>query len=497
MNLVVVSNRLPFAFSRDESGELSVEPGGGGLVTALKPILRNRGGRWIGWTGATDEEVPNAAAHFAGSVRQHGYEIVPVGLSAAERDLYYYGFSNEVLWPLFHDMPSHCNFKPEYWTSYQAVNRKFAEVAAEGLGREDFIWVHDYQLLTMARELRALGVTSRLAMFLHTPFPPSDLFIKLPWRFPLLEAMLDFDLVGFQTLRDRRNFLQCVRVLMRPSSITGKGAVVGLRAQGKELRVGAFPISIDPAEFEQRARQTDVIAKRQKIREDAGGRRIVLGIDRLDYTKGLPDKLEAFRTMLQRYPELRGQVTLIQVIIPSREDIPRYQQSKMDIERLIGEINGQFTREGWAPIHYIYRSLDGPRLPAYYLAADVALVTPLKDGMNLVAKEYCATRIDGGGALVLSEFAGAAAQLQKGAYLVNPFDVEGVAAALARALTAEEQERRKRMRRMRRAVKHADIYRWLDAFLRAAVSRELADFPVVEEYLPAAQAEFVPEKAGE
>ncbi len=497
MNLVVVSNRLPFAFSRDESGELSVEPGSGGLVTALKPILRNRRGRWIGWTGATEDEVPNPSAHFAGSARRHGYEIVPVNLSTEERDLYYYGFSNEVLWPLFHDVPSHCNFKPEYWMAYQSVNRKFAQIAAKGLGGGDFIWVHDYQLLTMARELRSLGVTSRLAVFLHTPFPPSDLFLKLPWRFPLLEAMLDFDLVGFQTLRDRRNFLQCVRLLMRPASINGKGAVVGLRVQGKELRVGAFPISIDPAEFEQRAREGDVIAKRQKIREDAGGRKIVLGIDRLDYTKGLPDKLEAFRTLLQRYPELRGQVTLIQVVIPSREDIPRYQQIKMDIERLIGEINGQFTREGWAPIHYIYRSLDGPRLPAYYLAADVALVTPLKDGMNLVAKEYCATRIDGGGALVLSEFAGAAAQLQKGAYLVNPFDVEGVAAALARALTADESERRKRMRRMRRAVKQADIYRWLDLFLRAAVSRQLSDFPVVEEYLPAAQPEVVSDEARE
>jgi trehalose 6-phosphate synthase/phosphatase len=493
MNLVVVSNRLPFSLSRDESGALTVEPGSGGLVTALRPILRNRGGRWIGWTGATDEEVPDPAAHFAGSARAYGYEIVPVSLSAEERDLYYYGFSNEVLWPLFHDMPSHCNFKPEYWASYQSVSQKFAQVAARGVGQDDFIWVHDYQLLTMARELRALKVTSRLALFLHTPFPPLDLFLKLPWRFPLLEAMLDFDLVGFQTLRDRRNFLQCVRLLLQPASVAGHGAVVLLRAQAKELRVGAFPISIDPSEFERRASEGEVVAKRQKIRDDAGGRKIVLGIDRLDYTKGLPNKLEAFRTMLHRYPELRGQVTLIQVVVPSREDIPRYQQIKMDIERLIGEINGQFTREGWAPIHYIYRSLDGPRLPAYYLAADVALVTPLKDGMNLVAKEYCATRIDGGGALVLSEFAGAAAQLQTGAYLVNPFDVEGVASTLARALTADESERRRRMRRMRRAIKQADIYRWLDSFLRAAVSRRLSDFPLVSEYLPAAETQVVPD----
>jgi trehalose 6-phosphate synthase len=227
-----------------------------------------------------------------------------------------------------------------------------------------------------------------------------------------------------------------------------------------------------------------VARKKKEILARVPGRKIILGVDRLDYTKGIPQKLEAFRILLSRFEHLRERVTLLQVVVPSREDIPRYRDHKTSIERLVGQINGQFTRSGWVPIQYIYRSLEGPRLPAYYLAADVALVTPLKDGMNLVAKEYCATRADEQGALVLSEFAGAAEQLQKGAFLVNPFDVEGVAAALEGALRLSPEEQRSRMRRLRRSVKEYDIFRWVDEFLDAAISRDLSDFPKLEEYMP-------------
>lgn len=516
MSLVVVSNRLPYVLVRDASGAMRVEPGSGGLVTALQPILRNRGGRWIGWTGATREESPDnldrwagsarrlmgrfrrvwsregapaaadpePAALFSDAARRFGYEVIPISLSTAERDRFYYGYSNRVLWPLFHEFLSRCEFKPEYWAAYQAVNRKFAEVTAKHTDRDDFIWIHDYQLMTVARELRQLGVTARLGFFLHIPFPMLDLFMKLPWRRPMLEALLAHDLVGFQTPRDQGNFLDCVRQLIPDAVVDGTGTVVRLQAAGRELRVGSFPISIDPKDFERFSQEPDVLEKRQKIGEDAGGRKIILGIDRLDYSKGITFKLEAFRWFLTHHPEFKGQVTLIQVIIPSREDIPEYQESKMQVERMIGEINGQLTREGWAPIHYIYRSLDGPRLPAYYLAADVALVTPLKDGMNLVSKEYCATRVDGGGALILSEFAGAAAQLRTGAYLVNPYDVEGVSDALASALTCEEGEARQRMERMRESIQRADIYHWLDSILEAAISKGLEDFPVEGEPAP-------------
>ena len=488
MNLVVVSNRLPFVVSRGENG-VRIEPGSGGLVTALRPVLSDRGGCWVGWTGASDPSG-EAGAEEALSASRHrlGYELVPVALKASECDGFYHGFSNEVLWPLFHDLLPLCRFSSRNWSVYEAVNRKFAEVAARHCGPDDLMWFQDYRLMTAARELREIGVRSRLAFFLHIPFPPPDIFLKLPWRFAILRALLDYDLVGFQTMRDRRNFLHCVRLLVPSADVSGKGAVASAQLEGREIRVGAFPIGIDAEHFERLAGDPDVEAKAKSLRTDEAGRKIVLGIDRLDYTKGIPEKLEAFRALLTEHPEWRENVTFFQVVIPSREDVPRYREHRTLIETLVGEINGRFTVSGWVPIHYIYRSLEGPRLPAYYRAADVAFVTPLKDGMNLVAKEYCATRVDRDGALILSEFAGAAAQLQGGALLVNPFDVDGMAAALDRALRLSPVERRSRMTRLHRTVREHDVYRWVSSFLEAAVSKDLDDFPRLEEYVPEAVA---------
>ncbi len=485
MNLVVVSNRLPFTAARGEDGAFVVEPGSGGLVTALRPVLQNRGGRWIGWSGATSEELPDAAPLFHDSRRRFGYELVPVALSAAERDGFYSGFSNEIVWPLFHDLVSLANFDPSYWKAYEAVNERFAEVIARTASPEDFIWVHDYHLMRVASALAARGRRFRTAFFLHIPFPPLDVFLKLPWRFQVLNSLLEYDLVGFQTVRDRRNFIQCLRLLLPDVRTSGRGSVWRVRSASRELRIGSFPISIDFADFEWRAGRPEVMERAAEMRASEQGRQLVLGIDRLDYTKGLTQKLEAFRTMLRRHPDLQGGVKLVQVVVPSRADIPRYQKHKTQVDRLVGEINGEFTRGNWAPIRYVHRRLEGPRLSAYYRAADVALVTPLKDGMNLVSKEYCASRVNGDGVLVLSEFAGAAAEMQRGALLVNPFDVEGVAEALRTALTMPEAERRLRMRKLRRVVREHDIHHWLDTFLRAAASHPLSDFPLVEDYLPA------------
>ncbi|HYK42865.1 MAG TPA: trehalose-6-phosphate synthase [Thermoanaerobaculia bacterium] len=480
MDLIVLSNRLPFAISRGEDGGWKVEPGSGGLVTALRPVLQNRGGCWIGWPGVASEDLPDAAPVLSG--RNYGYELVPVPLTKADETDFYYGFSNEIVWPLFHDLLGFCNFEPRYWAAYERVNRKYGETAAERAGEDDFVWVHDYHLMNVARVLRGQRTRARLGFFLHIPFPSPDMFMKLPWRLEVLRAISDYDLVGFQTNRDRRNFLQCVRLLMSDATISAKGTLVG--TPSRDVRVGTFPISIDFSDFEKRGRKPGVIEKSRNLRTDESDRCLVLGVDRLDYTKGIPHKLEAFRELLRKYPDWAGKVTLVQIVVPSREDIPRYREQKTEIESLVGEINGQFTRSGWVPIHYIYRSLEGPRLAAYYLAADVALVTPLKDGMNLVAKEYCATRSSDSGVLVLSEFAGAAEQLHGGALMVNPFDVQGVAAALDRALRMEAGEQRRRVRRMRKTVREHDIFAWLDSYLRAAVSRDLKDFEQTGEVVP-------------
>jgi trehalose 6-phosphate synthase/phosphatase len=493
--LVVVSNRLPVVVTPQETGQWSAAPGAGGLITALAPVLRDRGGLWIGWPGIVEEKSTGLHRVLNQVQRDAGYELEPVLLTDAERDEFYYGFSNEVIWPLFHDMQTLCNFNPAYWRSYEKVNRKFADAIARKTRPGDFIWVHDYHLMSTARYLRDMGVESRLGFFLHIPFPPLDIFIKMPWRFQLLSALLEYDLIGLQTLRDRRNFVQCLRLLVKDAVVRGKGQVITVNTGGRQVRLGVFPIGIDYDEFAKHAASQEVAETAWYLHEDFPERKIVLGVDRLDYTKGIPYKLEAFRNLLTRYPEMRKQVTLVQILVPSRAEIPQYRGLKESIERLVGEINGQFAESDWIPIHYIFRSVSRTELLAYYRSAEMALVTPLKDGMNLVAKEFCASNIEEQSVLILSEFAGAVAQFQRSALLVNPYDVEGMAETVYRAFNMSPVERRKRMKSLRRIVRRKNIYWWVDSFLRAAIARNLRDFPVIEDYLPQPQNQEVGDAA--
>lgn len=483
--LVVVSNRLPVAIGRDpDTGEWRAKPSSGGLVTAMTPVLGRRGGVWIGWPGTVDEDGVDLGRVLGEANRDLEYTLHPVPLSTRERDNFYYGFSNEILWPLFHDFLTLYNFDPDYWHAYEGVNRKFAEVVVEHAGPDDYVWVHDYHLMNVAREMRELGWEGRVGYFLHTPFPAPDIYLKLPWRLEILRGLLNYDLVGFQTLRDRRNFLHCVRTLLTDVPMAGTGAVVTCQVGGRPIRVGSFPISIDFQAFADGASDPGVVERAQEIRGNLPGRRFILGVDRLDYTKGIPYRLQAFDRAMRRYPELRRKVSLIQVVVPSREDIPEYSELKEEIERLVGQINGSWTESGWVPIHYIYRSLSRPELLAAYRSADAALVTPLKDGMNLVAKEYCAAKVDAPGVLILSEFAGAADQLQAGALLVNPYDIEGMAAAIRRAITMPEEERTARMALLRDVVREQDIFWWVRLFFRAALEESVEDFPRLQVYEP-------------
>ncbi len=481
--LVVVSNRLPVVVSANDGG-WKTEPGAGGLVTALAPVLRDRGGLWVGWPGAPIE--PGLRDALARIGDGPGYSLVPVSLDAQEVASYYRGFSNEIIWPLFHDLQTRCNFDPDYWDCYQRVNHKFAEVTSEHTGDDDFIWVHDYHLMLMAENLRALGCRARLGFFLHIPFPPLDIFMKLPWRSEILKALLSFDLVGFQTLRDRKNFVQCLRTFMgRVETTGGRGQVCGIGTETMSVRCGVFPISIDFRQFAEEAASREVAESAWKIHENLPERQIILGVDRMDYTKGIPDRLKAFRHLLEKHPEHRNRVTLVQVVVPSRRGIPEYEELKTEIDQLVGEINGQFTESSaWVPIHYIYRSLSRRELLGYYRACEIALLTPYKDGMNLVAKEYCACSLEENCVLIMSEFAGAAAELQRGAILVNPYDIAGVADAIHDAIVMPPGERQRRMRMLRKTIRKHDIFWWVDSFLRASIERDLGSFPVVEDYVP-------------
>lgn len=455
--LVVVSNRIPITISVENGGVTAV-PSSGGLVTALQPLLQEHGGTWVGSVDV--EETPEVHKALEEATKEESFRYLPVFLTKDEQVNFYQGFSNEIIWPLFHDLQSRCIFDPKYWTYYLQVNEKFAAASLQACEAADLIWIHDYQLMQLARDLRSAGCKSKLAFFMHIPFPPPDIFAKLPWRKSVIEGLLDHDLVGFQTERDERNFLSCLNIFVPDAEVGEHGGAHVIELRGRRTHAGAFPISIDFESYSQAAGEGVVEERIKKIREDVGEVRIALGIDRLDYTKGIPERLRAFASFLRDFPHFRHKVTLFQVVVPSRESIQQYQELKQEIEALVTKINGEFSQPGWIPINYMHRSIPRDELLALYRSAEVALVTPLKDGMNLVAKEYCAAKVDETGVLVLSEFAGAAPELENGAILVNPYDEVGTAQALNQAFSMDCNEQLERMRRLRAQIKEHSILAW-------------------------------------
>jgi len=471
--LINVSNRLPVEI-KFRAGHPRLNPSAGGLASALDSIWRHHHGLWIGWAGAVDPETATSLLQKAARGRSYG--LKPVSLSQQEFAKFYSGFANEIVWPLFHDMPSRCDFDPEFWEFYQRVNRKFAQAAMESATGKDLIWAQDYHLMLMGRYLREAGCSARVGFFLHIPFPAPDIFEKLPWRKQILRALLQYHLVGFQTERDRANFLSCLERIVPEASWVREDSHNVVTLDNHRTRVGTFPISISFEEFAGHAASRDVEELAAQLRRELTNNFIVLGVDRMDYTKGIPERLKAFRILLRRFPELRHRVTLLQVVVPSREEIPNYKELRREVELLVSQINGEFTEAGWVPIHYMHRNLTRKQLLAYYRGADIALITSLKDGMNLVAKEFCAAQIDERGVVVISEFAGAAAELQHGALVVNPNDLAGIAEAIHRACVMPVEEKRSRMRLLRDIVRTYNVQGWAESFLSAAAIAE----PTVE-----------------
>jgi trehalose 6-phosphate synthase/phosphatase len=462
--LVVVSNRIPITFS-NESGELKEHASSGGLVSALEPLLDSHGGTWVGSPGA--EDTSQVRHLLKEATKEKNYTFAPLFLNEEENHNFYRGFSNEVVWPLFHDLQSRCNFDPQYWLFYLQVNRKFVETVEQASDEDDLIWIHDYQLMQVGRGLRERRPKARLAFFLHIPFPPPDIFGKLPWRQQVLEGLLAHDLIGVQTRRDERNLIACLRSFVPSVKIVAKGEWHNVLSEQRQTHIQFFPISINFQEFAEAALAPSVVDRARKIKKQPENLQIALGVDRLDYTKGIPERLKAFNSFLRDYPEFQRRVELVQIVIPSREAIPGYQTLKAEVEQLVARVNGEFSEPGWIPINYIHRSIPRDELVALYRAVDVALITPLKDGMNLVAKEFCASRVESDGVLILSEFAGAAPELRNGAILVNPYDESGIASALKQAFEMPQQERRRRMVRMRAQIQRAGILQWRDHFFQA------------------------------
>ena len=474
-DLVVVANRLPVDFTTDDDGSISWRRSPGGLVTALEPVMQSADGAWVGWGGAADV--------YADPFEADGMTLVPVTLNEDEIEQYYEGFSNDTLWPLYHDVISQPAFHRQWWDAYRRVNRRFAEAAAAQAGTGGTVWVQDYQLQLVPAMLRELRPDLRIGFFDHIPFPPYEIFSQLPWRRQVVEGLLGADLIGFQRNGDAANFLRTVRRLTRHST---RGQLITFEdAEGRpvrEIRASAFPISIDSGRFDELAREDSTRARAAEIRTELGDPEIVmLGVDRLDYTKGIRHRIKAYGELLDDGRLTVEEATLVQVASPSRENVDAYQELRDQVEIAVGRINGEFGELGHAAIHYLHHSYPPEEMAALYLAADVMLVTSLRDGMNLVAKEYVAARSDQQGALVLSEFTGAADELN-GALLVNPHDIDELKDVIERAARMDPKEQRRRMRRLRRKVMADDVAKWSSSFLRtleempvAPVAPELQD----------------------
>jgi len=455
-DFVVVANRLPVDRTPDGEGWRRSP---GGLVTALEPVMRRADGAWVGWAGQPDVELD--------PFEFDGTHLVPVVLSAADVQNYYEGFSNDTIWPLYHDVIAEPTYKRAWWDAYVRVNRRFAEAAADVAARDATVWVQDYQLQLVPKLLREMRPDLTIGYFHHIPFPAYGLYSQLPWRKQVLEGLLGADVIGFQRVADAGNFARAVRRQLRYET-KASGILVPDGEGGTRVALAkAFPISIDAGSYVELAQKPEIQQRAREIREGLGNpRKILLGVDRLDYTKGIRHRLKAWGELLEDGRASVEDATLVQVASPSRERVDAYVQLRDEIEMTVGRINGDHDTTTHTAIRYLHQSYPREEMVALFLAADVMLVTALRDGMNLVAKEYVASRIDNRGVLVLSEFAGAADEMGS-ALLINPHDIDGLKDTIVRAIDMPAAEQGRRMRALRKRVRDHDVEDWSREFLEA------------------------------
>ena len=457
--LIVVTNRGPYHFRKTTLGVRDSRTIGG-LVSALDPLLRDSKGVWVAWGDESD--IANIGTRVKVPLSDPTYLLKLIRMSDDEISNFYYGFSNNILWPLCHYFPEKCNFAEKYWKYYQQVNQKFAEAILEELNSNDIIWIHDYHLALVPQYIRQKKPKAKVGIFWHIPFPAPDVFNMLPWSKEIVQGLLHADLVGFHTPRYVNNFLETA--LSQPEVKVDRKRGICL-FHGKTTKIKNFPISIDAKYIEWIGRQPKSIEKSRKIKQNLRDTKLILGVDRLDYSKGILERLLSIELFFEKYSEQKGKVTFLQIAVPSRTKINNYRIMKREIEEAVGRINGRLGSTDWMPIYYFYKGFSFEELISYYMAADIALLTPLRDGMNLVAKEYVAAQQEDTGVLILSKFTGSAEEL-KNALIINPYNAHEVADTLMFALRLNDFERREQMKIMRRHIFKHDVFWWVNQFLK-------------------------------
>ena len=464
----IVSNRLPLSIKKEDDS-FNLSPSVGGLATGMRSIYKEYGGKWIGWPGLskddlTDDELLTIDEKLVGE------DCLAVHLTSEEINLYYEGFSNNVIWPLFHYFAQFIDYNPEYWEAYQKVNHKFAQKALEIVEDGDIVWIHDYQLLLVPEMIKSVKPNVTIGFFLHIPFPSFEVFRILPWRNELIKGMLGADLIGFHTYDYERHFFSSVRRLLGHEISFNE-----IHLEDRIILADAFPMGIDYDKFETKAKaiahkslqeRSELHRELEKYFLVSPDRKLILSIDRLDYTKGIPNRLNAFEKFLNKYPEFRNKVSLIMLVVPSRDEVEQYKLLKSEVDELVGRINGQYGGVNYTPVWYFYRSLPFDNLIELYSTSDVALITPVRDGMNLVAKEYIASRINQSGVLIISEMAGAVKEMGE-AIIINPNNEEEIADAIHQALTMEMEEQRRRMRYLQDRIRRYDVFKWSGEFIKS------------------------------
>lgn len=453
---IIVSNRLPVKVQKDNKGELQYKPSEGGLATGLGSIYKEGDNVWVGWPGLYFQDEDNKKE---ATDRLKDENMWPVFLTENEIKLYYEGFSNETLWPTFHYFNQYALYKKSYWLEYQKVNQKFCDEVVAVANPDDTIWVHDYQLMLLPDMIRQKLPDASIGFFLHIPFPSFEVFRLLPWRRELLDGVLGSDLIGFHTYDDMRHFLSSVSRINFIGNHHGQ-----IMRDRRTIVVDSFPIGIDYDKYAASAASPTTLSREVKFRTSLGDQKLMLSIDRLDYSKGIPARLQIFDIFLSKHPEYQGKVSLLMIVVPSRDNVEKYKHLKEEVDLLVGRINGKYGSMNWTPIHYFYRSFPLEDLSAFYRMADVALVTPMRDGMNLVCKEFIASKLDKHGVLILSEMAGASKELSE-AIIVNPNDKHQVVDAIYEALTMPEEEQEVHMNYMQDTLRKFSIHHWVKLFL--------------------------------
>lgn len=480
---IIVSNRLPVNLQIDH-GILRAQPSVGGLATGMKSVHSEGNGIWIGWSGLTEEQLDDDLSRQVDAALEKE-KCATVSLNENDVDNFYYGFSNRTLWPMFHYFMEYTEFELEQWNSYKEVNQKFADAVLEHANDGDTIWVHDYQLMLVPKMIRDKNPSLTIGFFLHIPYPSYEIFRTFPWREELLDGVLGANLIGFHTYDYVRHFLSSVK------RITGLETKFNdVLYDGRTVKVDSFPMGIDYNHFHDAAlehktrpeeKKSDLMRKLEEHNQHFGDNKLILSIDRMDYTKGIPNRIRAFEYFLNKYPEYKEKVRLVMLAVPSRSNVPQYQKLKRETDELVGRINGQFATVNWTPIWYFYRSMPFEDLIDLYASSQVALITPIRDGMNLVAKEYVASRADHDGVLVLSEMAGAAKEMHE-ALLINPNNFEQIADTLKQALEMQPEEQFTRMRELKKRISRYNVEKWAEEFMKALdASKQLPDASVTRE----------------